>query len=135
MINIREFYEKDGKMLPGKKVSLIRESPVISDHCGPGSVLDCSYTNRQGISLSLDQYKSVLHILPAIEDILSTKGITVPRPDYSREPKSSGKSANDDDDDEDEADDNEDEEVTGGSRSARQEQRLNHEATSEEDND
>jgi hypothetical protein len=54
MINIREFYEKDGKSLPGKK----------------------------GIALSIEQYAAVVTLLPEIEEVLKGKGIEVPRPEY-----------------------------------------------------
>ncbi|QSZ31721.1 hypothetical protein DSL72_001288 [Monilinia vaccinii-corymbosi] len=49
LINIREFYEKDGKLLPGKK----------------------------GISLTIDQYKNLLRSIPQINANLKKKGIDV----------------------------------------------------------
>jgi len=39
-------------------------------------------TALQGISLSIDQYTAVLDILPEIESILKSRGITVARPKY-----------------------------------------------------
>jgi len=54
MINIREYYEKDGQMLPGKK----------------------------GISLTLDQFDTVATLLPHIEAVLAQKGHLLKRPDY-----------------------------------------------------
>ncbi|THV51106.1 hypothetical protein BGAL_0123g00180 [Botrytis galanthina] len=49
LINIREFYEKDGNVLPGKK----------------------------GISLTVDQYKNFLKFIPQINANLKKKGIDV----------------------------------------------------------
>ncbi|KAI6248123.1 putative RNA polymerase II transcriptional coactivator [Erysiphe necator] len=49
LINIREFYQKDGEFLPGKK----------------------------GISLNLDQYKAFIKAVPAINAHLQKKGLDV----------------------------------------------------------
>ncbi|KAL6239171.1 hypothetical protein BDW75DRAFT_227319 [Aspergillus navahoensis] len=54
MVNIREYYEKDGEELPGKK----------------------------GISLPIDQFSALLTLLPEIETALEEKGVSIPRPDY-----------------------------------------------------
>ena len=53
MVNLREYYEKDGQSLPGKK----------------------------GLSLALPQYKALLEAVPGIEVVLSEKGLgqEVPR--------------------------------------------------------
>ncbi|KAL4819047.1 transcriptional Coactivator p15-domain-containing protein [Aspergillus spinulosporus] len=54
MVNIREYYEKDGEELPGKK----------------------------GISLPIDQFSSLVTLLPEIEIALQEKGLSIPRPNY-----------------------------------------------------
>lgn len=54
MVNIREYYEKDGKSLPGKK----------------------------GISMTLEQYSAFIRLLPQIEATLKKSGAIVPRPEY-----------------------------------------------------
>ncbi|KAL4923204.1 transcriptional coactivator p15/PC4 family protein [Aspergillus undulatus] len=54
MVNIREYYEKDGEELPGKK----------------------------GISLPTDQFSALLTLLPEIEAALQEKGVSIPRPIY-----------------------------------------------------
>ncbi|KAF1356289.1 transcriptional Coactivator p15-domain-containing protein [Delphinella strobiligena] len=53
-VNIREYYDKDGKTLPGKK----------------------------GISLSIEQFNALVELLPQIEDSLKSKGEPVSRPSY-----------------------------------------------------
>ncbi|KAF7545693.1 hypothetical protein G7Z17_g8979 [Cylindrodendrum hubeiense] len=53
LVNIREFYEKDGKTLPGKK----------------------------GISLSVEQYTALLKAVPAINAALRDLGNPVDEPD------------------------------------------------------
>ncbi|KAJ9228553.1 hypothetical protein DTO166G5_8471 [Paecilomyces variotii] len=55
MVNIREYYEKDGQELPGKK----------------------------GISLPIEQFSAFVSLLPEIESVLHEKGIAVPRPEYN----------------------------------------------------
>ncbi|RKF80318.1 putative RNA polymerase II transcriptional coactivator [Golovinomyces cichoracearum] len=52
LINIREFYQKDGQYLPGKK----------------------------GISLNIDQYKAFIHAVPAINAHLQQLGVEISTP-------------------------------------------------------
>ncbi|KAJ5964639.1 ssDNA-binding transcriptional regulator [Penicillium vulpinum] len=56
-VNVREYYEKDGQQLPGKK----------------------------GISMPVDQFAVIISILPGIEQALKENGETLPRPVYSAE--------------------------------------------------
>ncbi|GAB7324723.1 hypothetical protein MBLNU13_g08582t1 [Cladosporium sp. NU13] len=123
LVDIREFYEKDEEMLPGKK----------------------------GISLSIEQFTTLLEQLPAIERALKAKGISVPRPRYG------SSSANQVDEDEEEGEEkNEDEDAEEPDKEAvadasdeeepvkskpvkagrldKFKHKANHEATSEEDN-
>ncbi|KAI4123502.1 MAG: hypothetical protein LQ347_006132 [Umbilicaria vellea] len=54
LVSIREFYEKDGQMLPGRK----------------------------GIALPTEQFSALIGLLPHIESVLKTKGIELARPVY-----------------------------------------------------
>ncbi|EKV10692.1 hypothetical protein PDIG_55300 [Penicillium digitatum PHI26] len=56
-VNVREYYEKNGQELPGKK----------------------------GISMPVDQFAAIISILPEIEQELKGNGETLPRPIYSAE--------------------------------------------------
>ncbi|KAL2824685.1 transcriptional Coactivator p15-domain-containing protein [Aspergillus cavernicola] len=91
MISVREYYEKDGEELPGKK----------------------------GISMPIDQFSTLLNLLPDIETALKEKGVTIPRPNYD----DLGTIPNGDDGDDDSTD-----ELSGAHPS-----RKNIEATSDED--
>ncbi|KAK2880053.1 hypothetical protein FQN49_000631 [Arthroderma sp. PD_2] len=55
LVNVREYYEKDGQDLPGKK----------------------------GISMTLEQFNSLVTLLPEITTVVEQKGGAVVRPDFS----------------------------------------------------
>ncbi|KAJ5605894.1 hypothetical protein N7510_008675 [Penicillium lagena] len=55
LVNVREYYEKDGQELPGKK----------------------------GISMPVDQFAALVTLLPEIEQSLTQQGQCLPRPNYS----------------------------------------------------
>ncbi|OAL75023.1 RNA polymerase II transcriptional coactivator [Trichophyton violaceum] len=55
LVNVREYYEKDGQELPGKK----------------------------GISMTLEQFNNLVTLLPEISAVIEEKGGKVTRPDFS----------------------------------------------------
>ncbi|KAK6536767.1 hypothetical protein TWF281_000982 [Arthrobotrys megalospora] len=80
MVSVREYYEKDGKSLPGKK----------------------------GISMTLDQFNQLIRVLPALEEAIGQKSSNgVVRPIYTTSakhdaPKAKSKPEIDSEDDEEE---------------------------------
>jgi hypothetical protein len=54
MVNIREYYQKDGKYLPGKA----------------------------GINLPIEQFQTFLSLLPQVLDELEEKGVEIVRPKF-----------------------------------------------------
>lgn len=71
MVSIREYYEKEGEMLPGKK----------------------------GITMTLEQYGVLVSLLPGIEAELTKSGIKdIPRPDYDNVMDEDGGDGGDGDD-------------------------------------
>lgn len=79
MIGVREFYEKDGESLPGRK----------------------------GISMTVEQFNTVVELLPQIERELGEKGIELARPKYDS--GSSGEVANEMEEEDGEGGDGDDE--------------------------
>jgi hypothetical protein len=108
-------------MLPGKKV-------WSSMYCHKTG----NWRIQKGISLNIEQYCSLLDLLPQVEKVLKAKGQTVPRPQYDG--ASSKATATADDDEEDEEDEEEAVSKTKG-KLDRFKMKKNHEATSDEDED
>ncbi|KLJ12658.1 hypothetical protein EMPG_12331 [Blastomyces silverae] len=54
MVSVREYYEKDGQELPGKK----------------------------GISMPLEQFNAMVQLLPNVEAVIKEKGGSLDRPNY-----------------------------------------------------
>ncbi|OJD16440.1 hypothetical protein AJ78_03381 [Emergomyces pasteurianus Ep9510] len=54
MVSVREYYEKEGQELPGKK----------------------------GISMPLEQFNTLIQLLPSVEAVIKEKGSSLDRPNY-----------------------------------------------------
>jgi hypothetical protein len=80
MIHLREYYEKDGKTLPGKGIALL-----------PG------------------QFATLVQVLPDITSLLEGKGVQIPRADYE-ESSSTRTAVDEDEDREDDEEEEEEEE-------------------------
>ncbi|KAL1958082.1 hypothetical protein VTO42DRAFT_5122 [Malbranchea cinnamomea] len=117
LVNIREYYEKDGQELPGKK----------------------------GISMPLDQFNAFVELLPDIEEAVRQKGGSLVRPVYegmngsaaaTEEPKEDQEEENEqvsDEDEESEEDQDEDRPTKKAKEKRVESKRSNIEATSDED--
>ena len=123
MIGIREFYEKDGKALPGKKVSSTQ-----ADVQRNAMIL----TRAKGISMTVDQYVSFMELMPDIERVLKSKGVTVPRPQFSGI-ASSSKPAEDEDEGGGDSEEEDDQSTKHKGKLDKFKMKKNHEATSDED--
>ncbi|EGD94694.1 hypothetical protein TESG_02202 [Trichophyton tonsurans CBS 112818] len=100
LVNVREYYEKDGQELPGKK----------------------------GISMTLEQFNSLVTLLPEISAVIEQKGGNVTRPDFSGSAATAGE-------EDEEMSDVDEEKSKSNSKAKKPSPTKNFEATSDEDDD
>lgn len=74
MVSVREYYEQNGEIKPGKKVFEKSKQALA---------ILITNTSTQGISMPIDQYSAFVKLLPLIENELVKKGEKVPRPEYN----------------------------------------------------
>lgn len=117
LVNVREYYEdKAGDLKPGKKVKAVHI---------PATMSDLPLTQSQGISLTVEQYQSLVGIVPAINQQLRKNGVAL-----------DGDVIEDDVEDEDEDEDEKPAKATKKSKKTKVEsKKANIEATSDEDDD
>lgn len=77
--------------------------PNITSTLYPSNTTTNPTQNPQGISLPLDQFNTLITLLPQIETALASKGQSISRPDYSNAGASAAAMDEDEDEDEDEA--------------------------------
>lgn len=118
LVNVREYYEdKAGDMKPGKKVRPVHVTAAIFD-----LLLTLIH---QGISLTVEQYQSLVGIVPAINQELRKQGMAL-----------DGDVIEDEDDNEDEDEDEKPAKASKKSKKTKVEsKKANIEATSDEGED
>ena len=106
MVNIREYYEKDGKDLPGKK----------------------------GISLTVEQYQALIGVMPQIERQLKGMGEDVQRPKYDTAAPATGEVEEEEEEEtEADAEDDEDDQESKHFPKSKISRKSNIETTSDEE--
>lgn len=84
-VNIREYFDSNGELRPGKKVGAIHHT-----HDRPARDSRDSLTiGIQGIMLTLEQYNALLGAIPDVNAELQSKGHQVPETSTDAAPSSS----------------------------------------------